>query len=299
MPSCHRHLDGPLGTFLSLHVCEVLPALLPLCDEHLQVREHRLDDVRAGKEVRCLAQRAHGIDGDAVDHARLGGVLRRHENALLADSPHLEDDRQDALYATDASRQCELPGQRIVPQIGSADLSRRREQAHRDGKVVDRPLLADIRRGEVHGDVRLDLLETRISDRRRDAVLRLLHRLVGQPNQRELRRPIRRTDLDLDRPCVNATDRPRMTFRQHSPCCSFRCGAPRADGGKNNRVNGSFVVLEKSKMLEVTSSSVKEASRNLDVHGFNRPRAWTDSRNTRRRPCRGMPRGSPTATSRP
>ena len=215
MPPGDGDLDGSLRAFLPLDVRKVLTAVPVVVHERPDVGEDGFEGTGSRKEVNRLAQGPHGIDGDAGHHARLGRVLQRHEHALLADPPHLQDNRQDALHAADLAGKGQFSRECVVAEVGGVDLPRRRQQTHGDRKVVEGPLLPHVRRGQVDGDVRLDLLEARVSDGRRHAVLRLLHRLVGKAHHRELRRTVGRADLDLDCSRLDAAERTRMTFGQH------------------------------------------------------------------------------------
>ena len=78
-----------------------------------------------------------------------------------------------------------------------------------------RPFLAHARRGEIHRDAPLGILESGVPHRRPDAILGLAHRAVGQPDGRRVRQARGDVDLDVDDDRVDAAEGAGADAREH------------------------------------------------------------------------------------
>ena len=93
------------------------------------------------------------------------------------------------------------------------------EDAHGDGQIEERPLLADVGGGEVDGDAAHERLIAAVGDRGGDAVLALAHGRVGESDRDDLRIAAHAdVRLDLDRERLDPEHRTRDDLRQrHAP----------------------------------------------------------------------------------
>ena len=201
---------------LSLDVGEVVAAVAVGGDERGEVGAARLDRQLAVEILHGVLEGLHGDDVDSVDDARLLDVLRRDDDGAAADAPCLDHHRQDAAHAPDLAGERELADERAFVEALVADAPGGLQQADGDRQVVDRAFLADVGRREIDGDVELLARgKPLVLERGGDPVLRLLDCGVGEADNRELRRPHRRVDLDLNRLRVDPADRARIAFRKH------------------------------------------------------------------------------------
>ena len=190
VPSRDGNLYRLLREVLPLHVYEIVPRIPRRKHETGEIGEHGADIRPSLQKLNGLAERPYRIYRYPIHHCGLVGILDRDNHPALAYPAHLHDDRQYATNTPHLAGKRKLPDKAPLRKIGASHLVRRRKQAYRDGEIVYRPLLAHVRRREIHGDVRFRTLEARIRYRRGDPILRFLDRSVRKPHDGELRRTI-------------------------------------------------------------------------------------------------------------
>ncbi|AKJ01269.1 Hypothetical protein AA314_02895 [Archangium gephyra] len=136
----------------------------------------------SGEVVHRLAQVVDGQHVEARHQRRLGRVGRWHHHALVAPVPRRHRQRQHALDGLHGSVQRQLPAEEVARQGLLLHQLRRPQHAQRDGQLEGRPLLADVRGGQVHGDALGGQLEAAVLQRGDDAHLGLTHRALWQPH---------------------------------------------------------------------------------------------------------------------
>jgi site-specific DNA recombinase len=180
----------------------------------------RIDDRRA--ERRLGAEHGDGVGerGDAEDGRSgrkrgFGGVRRRHDHAGELGGARGGRDRQRAADRVHAPVEPELAHHAPAPEIRQARRSLGGEKRQRDRQVEGDAFLPDARRCEVHRDPTLRVVEARVPERGADAIPRLAHGAVGEPDGRGLRQARRHVDLDVDEERIDAAKRPRPHAREH------------------------------------------------------------------------------------
>ena len=154
-------------------------------------------------------------DEDRLDDRRLVDALPRHDHALQAGPQHALRHRQRPVAGPDLAVEPELAEHREALQRLRRHLVARGQDAARDRQVEPRALLAQVGRGEVHGDAVLREREARVEDRAADALARLAHRAVPEADDRERREPLANVDLDGHAARFDAVDGERGDVGEH------------------------------------------------------------------------------------
>ena len=172
------HFEGALDVLLALHVGQVLGVDRLFLEQGLHVAHRRGQVLAAVEKADCLRQGLHPEHRHAVHHRRLGGVLQGHHHALGPRGLRPDRHRQDAGNRLDAAIQGQLPHHLVARQHPGLDMSRRLQQAQGNRQVERRPRLAQVRRGEVHGDAPHREGKAAVRHGRLDAVAALAHQMI-------------------------------------------------------------------------------------------------------------------------
>ncbi len=215
VPSGGRHLQGPLHVLLPLDVAEVhaLPG-------HLRrllgqaVGANGSDGAVAAQVADELRQAGHGQDVHPADERRLSEVRLRHEDLLAALLAGQRDHRKDAVGVAHQPVERELAQEEGARDVGRG-LPGGEDDAHGDGQVVGRPLLANVGGGQVDRDALLGELEPGVADGGAHPLLRLLDRRVGQADDVEGGHAGGDVHLHLDQGPVEAHHGAAIHLRQH------------------------------------------------------------------------------------
>ena len=168
-------------------------------------------DSRRAVEMRDrLAQRREGHRLRA-EGGGLAGVASRYVDPGDPGREGTPDARHRSPDRTERAVEGELAQAEPVGLQGQ--LTRRAKDRERDRQVEAGAFLPALRGSQVHGDPAERELEPGIADRGPDPLARLLDRGIGEPDDREVREPVRDIDLDghkrrLEAP-EGAAQRPR------------------------------------------------------------------------------------------
>ena len=165
---------------------------------------HRAGQVLAAvEEADRLRQ---GLDPEhrhAFDHRGLGGALQRHHHAVRPRFQSPDRHRQGAGNGLDAAIERQLAHHLIAGQHPGLDVPRRLQHPQGDRQIEGGARLAQVRRGQIHGDAPQREGEAAVGHGRLDAVAALAHRGVGQPHGGEYRQAVGQVDLHLNAMGVN------------------------------------------------------------------------------------------------
>ena len=211
--ACRRDLECTATAFLSADVLEVVQRRL---GRGLRRRLRRGDPIVPEEVADSLRQMPHADCLDACERSLLGrvdmtqdaGETRPRRTFGSCDRP---GDRADPAVQPQLSDAC------VLLEALARDLRRRGEHRQRDREIEPRPFLSQRRRREIDRDRALRPFEQRRVDPAPNAMLRLLARTVGEPDDRE-RREIARAEvcLDLDTPRLEADERERDGAAEHA-----------------------------------------------------------------------------------
>ena len=152
MPPSGGDLERPLRVRLPLYFPEVDVVLRPFRQEpgeiHLRLRQLG----PAVQEVGQLGQIPSAQHADPSDDARLGHVLPRQHERFEPRRARRQRHRQRAAYGANRTLEPQLAEHHHPPEPLGRDLLRGGEDAHGDGEVERRPVLANIGGGEVDSD---------------------------------------------------------------------------------------------------------------------------------------------------
>ena len=143
---------------------------------------------------------------------RLDGRLRRTQDPSQPGGAGALGDREHAAHRPQPSIQRELADSGVAVELLDRHLPGRSQQRERDRQVERRPLFLQARRGEIDGDLALRPVALGGANAAPDAVLRLLARAIGEPDDREARDLADGLGLDLDA----ARLEPDQRMRDHS-----------------------------------------------------------------------------------
>ena len=157
----------------------------------------------------------------AVDQTRLVRARARERDPVHARPLRRVRDRQRAARGPHRAVERQLAEQRDTVQLLTRQLPAGGQHRARDRQIEPRTGLADVARREVRGDPPGGKLIAGVEDRRGDALARLAHRRVDEPDDRKRRQPTAHVDLDghVSRP--QAVDRERVCPRQHRGASSL------------------------------------------------------------------------------
>jgi hypothetical protein len=182
-PSC-GDLERTARTLLTAHVCEVG------CRYVSPIGSERLVRWRAHLAAQIGDDLGEMPDTDGLDpcERRLGRRLGRAEDALEPGATRSLGDGEHARDRPDAPVERELTDGSVLGETLRRKLSRRTENGERDRKIEARALLAERCRGEIHREPLVERpLERRREDPAAHAVLGLLARAIGEPDDRKAR----------------------------------------------------------------------------------------------------------------
>jgi hypothetical protein len=149
-------------------------------------------------------------DGDdlavASDHRSLGGIFPGHEHARDGARPSVGGHGQHAAHWADATVQGQLAHEERVLIHLRGDRARGRQDADGDGNVEGCPVLAQIRRRQIHRDATERVLETAVFDGAANADASLHDAGIRQAHDVAARQPIRHVHLDVDGRGFDADD---------------------------------------------------------------------------------------------
>ena len=154
-------------------------------------------------------------DLEPAHERRLRGVGGRHDQPPLTGVPRRERDREHAAHVLEPAVERKLAHEEQAARRLGARQPLGGEQTNGDRQVEGAPLLAQVRRREVHGDPPRGEREPRVHDGRPDAVAALAHRLVRQPHGGEAGKPVLEVRLDEHRKRLHPEDRGGAHAREH------------------------------------------------------------------------------------
>ena len=157
---------------------------------------------------RCSTPTTSSSATSAASRARLRGTNKRGE-AVAPGAPRRPPARRGP---TDVAGERQLADDRAADERVARELAARREDRDRERQVEARADLAQVGRRQVDRDPLLREHEAGVRERRPDALARLAHRLVGQPDDLERRQPVADVGLDPDPP--RRRRRPARTCRR-------------------------------------------------------------------------------------
>ena len=178
--------QGALGVVLALDVDEVLVHVGMLGEELVEVDRLGVHVDLPGEEADGLGQAADGIDVEPLDDGGLGGIGRRHQQAVAAFGDRLDGHRQDALDRPGLAGECQLADDGEVARPVEGDLAAAQQQPQGDRQVEAVGVLLEIGRSEVDHDAVDRPAISRIDDGALDAVRALLDGGLGQADQHGL-----------------------------------------------------------------------------------------------------------------
>ena len=133
--------------------------------------------------------RLDGIDGQSTHEGRFLRRLGRQQEALFSFRPRTGRQRQAAAHRAHLSRQAQLPGDQVILHALRVELAGRLQHPKGNRQVVERPLLAQVPRGEIDHRPLLRQRVAAVGNRRPDPVLALLHCRAGHPHHHRHRLP--------------------------------------------------------------------------------------------------------------
>lgn len=197
--------DGPLGTLLALDLGEVAPEVLTLGPQPLHVANQRVKAFLSKHEAHDLGQALAAKNRQALHHGGFPAVGLGHDHAPRPGLAGSQGQRQDARNGLEFPGKRKLPGHVQTGELALIDDFGPGQKAQGQGEIIARALLADIGRGDVHGDAAGRQLEARILECRKNALLGLAHRPLGQADHDEGRHArTRQVHLKLDGESVDS-----------------------------------------------------------------------------------------------
>ncbi len=156
MPSCHRHLRRPLYRLLPADIRKIqLPVFVILLPQRHHIDSGWLDQpllsvLQPLQIFHGLRHPCHADDLDPPCHGSLHGIIPGQNTsshpALLCPC----DNRQNAPYRLDLSVQSQFPQQDGSCRTLLRKPAQTRQDPHRYRQIEHRPLLAQVRRGQIH-----------------------------------------------------------------------------------------------------------------------------------------------------
>jgi len=218
VPARRRDFQPPLRVFLSAHLREVRRALIHGVGVYL-ARWLRRDALRVNQMLHEADERIHAIDRHPRHKRRFRRVLRRHDHDGKAICPRRVRHRERAVDVMHAAIERKFTDDEHLRHLGGGhiELLRGKQDTERDGQIIVCALLANICRGEVHGDAAHGKAPATVADRRTHALLGLLHGGVRQPDDHEPRHP--RADVHFygDRHAIQPDQGATRDLCEHSP----------------------------------------------------------------------------------
>jgi hypothetical protein len=201
-----RDLEGALGILLPAHLGEV-----ELGDRRVsKIMRGRWLDLRrplSAQDLDRLGEVEDRDDADAFHQGGLGGVGARYDDARATRRARGGSDREGAANRTHAAVERELARDRHAAEMVLQRMAGRGEECERDRQIVRGAFLAEVCRGEIHGDAAGRNLEAGVAERRADAILALPDARVGEPDRLGVGDAGREVDLDLHGMGVDADER--------------------------------------------------------------------------------------------
>jgi hypothetical protein len=209
--ACSGELERTPRTFLAAHVAQV---------GHGGRRSITGDILRRGRvafATEVLDRFDEVVDGDRHDprqrdlRARLGCAHEPFEPA----APRALGGGECAGDRSQAAVESELADRRVPCEALRRQLAGRTEERKRDRQVEAGPFLAEVGRRKVDRDAPDRPLELGRGDSATDAVLRLLARAVGEPDDRKAGHASLEMRFDLDTARLEADEGMRDSAREH------------------------------------------------------------------------------------
>ncbi|CAM3590205.1 hypothetical protein DEFR109230_04230 [Deinococcus frigens] len=214
VPPRQRDFQRPPRRRLTFQVCQVQVQSSVV----LRLGRRRGWDFGPSAEM-ChgLQQRPRAVDGQAVDQSGLarialgqqGGQVQRGRQQRQIDRPG--DGPQAAVQRQFPRRQQAVQRPRGQQVLG-------RQHAQRDGQVIQRSLLTQVRRGQIDRDARRRKGQPGVANRRPHPLARLADRLIGQADNCKGRQTGRHVHLDFNWHGVHADQCHAAGAGQHQDC---------------------------------------------------------------------------------
>ena len=147
----------------------------------------RFDRMLSFEKPRRFIDGMDWIGRQPVDQGGFAGRFGGQEDATLAHPFGQNGHRQRTFHRPRRAGETQLAGDQVVGQaFGMGEVLCRGEDAKRDRQIVDRSLLAEITGGEVDRGAGPGWAKAAVGQGREDAVVGLLHRRIGQPDEDQL-----------------------------------------------------------------------------------------------------------------
>ena len=214
----HGHLEGALHAGLADDVGEVGVAGRRRGQQPVQIRGRRRF-AAARLDLRTAScQRRRRIHFEPRHQRGLRRVAgREHEAAHAAPVQALRQGERSGDRSQAAVEPQLADGrQRPAAVAAVAHLPGREQERERDGQVERRPLLADVRRGQIDRDAPRGELVRRVDDRGAHPLATLLHGRVGQTDDAERRRRRHHVGLHHHRVALEAAQGLTGDSREHA-----------------------------------------------------------------------------------
>ena len=210
-----------LGAPLAAHVGKVIRRHMRT--HHLRVGHglFRLDGPRAAQTVDRLLQMRNRQDLHALHAGGLLRVVRGQQQPADAAAPRRNRHGERAAHADHAARQRELAHRGGAVQRLGVQHAAGCQNRQRDGQVVGRALLFDVRRGEVDCQAGHRERQAAGGHRRAHALAALLHGGVRQADDLKHRQPVRAERLDRHAIALDARKAHALYAGQHMLSPSF------------------------------------------------------------------------------
>ena len=206
------YLHGALRHFLTLYVGKIKPGGYPRAVKRVRVARSRLYRSHAVEMVHKLAHRAHAYDPYAVHRSRLarigGGNIHVAHTRLFCLGAHT----QRAAHRADITGERQLARKyRTLKRHRAFYHARAAQNAHKNGKVKRRALLAAVGRRKIDRQSKLRKAEAAVEAGCAHTLLRLLDRGVGKPHKLKIGQHRRAVHLHGDNKAVDPR-KPRAVY---------------------------------------------------------------------------------------
>ncbi len=162
-----------------------------------------------------LFQAARPEHFDALDDRRFGRIGRGYYQPFHTVVPSLDGYGQDAPHGFDRAVERQFARKQRIGQRSGLYPPHGRQNPHGNRQVERSALLAQVGRGQVDHHFLARHVFAGVLERRPDALLALLHGVVGKPHQVEPQPAARDVDLDGHRHGVDTDDCPCECLDEH------------------------------------------------------------------------------------
>ena len=243
VPARRRDFQPALGVLLPAHFGEVGAAgILPNVGVDGRGRLRR-DQFLADEMADEADERCDRIDRHARHERGLGGIVGGDDQRREAARLRRVGNRQHPINVAHAAVEREFPDDERGRDclVRNVDLHGGEQDAEGNRQVVRRPLLADVRRGEIDGDAPGGEAAAAVADGGAHPLLRLLHGGVGQSDNIKGRHPRANIYLHRDRHAVQPDQGATGHFGEHPPLLPHTVVRGRAqDSAFSSRPHGGI-----------------------------------------------------------